>query len=241
MWLERSRETLRYYGRVLAAGGLAGGYYALYASHYVPALRWIDGNLVSNLLLMAWAGVIIGVACWRRAETLGVAAIALAYYTSLLGPDSSYLSFPHLILAGASVFLTLRYGWKFVSYASLAGTYGTYAFSRLDHWAPAATGDAAVVTGYWAVFAFAVLWPKVDSWEKRGAALSPDAEQRLLSLAGRLRVDRTFRANLRRLRDGIWLGPRGYGFPHPAASVRTTAFRRRLSSSKASSPSPWDG
>ena len=166
LWLEKTRETLRYYGRVLAAGGLAGGYYALYASHYVPALQWIDGALASNLVLMGWAAVIIGVACWRQAQTLGVAAIVLAYYTSILGPDVSYTLGSNLILAGAAVFLTLRYGWKFVSYASLVGTYGTYAVSRLVHWAPATSSDAGVVTGYWGVFALAVLWPRVGSWER---------------------------------------------------------------------------
>jgi len=165
LWLE-GRETLRYYGRVLAAGGLAGGYYALYASHYVPALQWIDGALASNLALMGWAAVIIGVACWRRAQTLGVAAIVLAYYTSILGPDVSYTLGSNLILAGSAVFLTLRYGWKFVSYAALLGTYGTYAVSRLVHWAPAASPDAGVVTGYWVIFALAVLWPRVGSWER---------------------------------------------------------------------------
>jgi uncharacterized membrane protein len=166
LWLEQSREALRHYGRVLAAGGLAGGYYALYASHYVPALRWIASGLASNLLLMAWAGAIIGIACRRRAQTLGVAAIVLAYYTSLLGPDLSYTLVSNLILGGAAVFLTLRYGWKFASYAALGGTYGIYAFSRMSHGLPGGFSDAGVVAGYWLLFALALLWPRVGGWEK---------------------------------------------------------------------------
>ena len=166
LWLEQSREALRHYGRVLAAGGLAGGYYALYASHYVPALRWITGSLASNLLLMAWAGAIIGIACRRKAQTLGVAAIVLAYYTSLLGPDLSYTLASNLILGGAAVFLTLRYGWKFASYAALCGTYGTYAVSRMAHGLPVGFSDAGVASGYWFLFALTLLWPRVGVWEK---------------------------------------------------------------------------
>ncbi|SDT90042.1 Predicted membrane protein [Verrucomicrobium sp. GAS474] len=166
LWLEKSRETLRYYGRVLAAGGLAGGYYALYASHYVTELRWIEGGLASNLVLLAWAAVIIGVACWRRAETLGVAAVALAYYTSFLGPDPAYTHVSNLILSGAAIFLTLRYGWKSASYAALAGTYSLHAIALASAGSGHATGDLLFLSGDWLVFTLGLLspWPRMAAW-----------------------------------------------------------------------------
>ncbi len=164
-WLERSRETLRYYGRVVAAGGLAGGYYALYGSHYVEALRWLESPGIEGVLLMGWAALIVSIACWRASQTLGLAAIILAYFTSIISPDATYTLFSNLVLAGASVYLTIRYGWKFISYAALAATYGVYAFFSSHHLSSEAAQETWTVACYWVVFTLPVLWPRVNFLE----------------------------------------------------------------------------
>ena len=59
-WLERSRETLRNYGRVLMAGGAATIYYTAYAAHFVERLRVIESPILGGMLLLRWLAALSG-------------------------------------------------------------------------------------------------------------------------------------------------------------------------------------
>ena len=154
--LKRWRESLHSYGQVLAAGGFAGGYYALYGSHYVPALAWVDNPATTGFLMMGWAAGILGIACRRQNQTLGVAAIALAYLASMLRPYASDTPIFDLILAVAAVFMTVRYGWFAASWTALAATYGSALWGSLIHehspWT--ATHHGLL----WGIFTLGLLW-----------------------------------------------------------------------------------
>ena len=129
-WLERSRESMRNYARVLMAGGAATLYYTVYAAHFVERLRVIESPIVGGTLLLAMASAFIWYADKKRSEALAVPGLLLAYYTSAINAIGAFTLFSNLLLTGAAVFFLVRHRWTRMSYASLAATYGSYAFWR---------------------------------------------------------------------------------------------------------------
>jgi uncharacterized membrane protein len=127
-WLERSRESLRNYARVLLAGGAATIYYTAYAAHYVEPLRVIESPIVGGALLLGLAGAFMAWANRRDSESLALPAVLLAYYTSAINPVGLFTLFSNALLTAAAVFFLVRRGWTRLSFASLAATYGSYAY-----------------------------------------------------------------------------------------------------------------
>ena len=101
-WLEKSRESLRNYARVLMAGGFAAMYYACYAAHFVRVLQVIESAVLGGALLLAFAGGIAWFAHRRRSETLASLAILLSYYTSCINPVGSFTLFSNVLLTAAA-------------------------------------------------------------------------------------------------------------------------------------------
>ncbi len=160
--LERTRQELRNYGRVLMAGGAATIYYAVYAAHFVPSLQIIRDPIVGGALLLACAGAFAWWAHRRRSQTFAVLAILLAYYTSVINEVGAFTLFSGLLLTATAVFFLVKHRWASVSWVALIGTYGSYAFWRW-HQAedPAQFGlrfaeswhmTVSFLTGYWLLF-----------------------------------------------------------------------------------------
>ena len=68
VWLERGREAMRNYARVLLAGGAATFYYTAYAAHFVAPLRVIESPLLGGALLLVLAGAFLWAAERRRSQ-----------------------------------------------------------------------------------------------------------------------------------------------------------------------------
>ena len=162
-WLERSRESMRNYGRVLLAGGAATFYYTAYAAHFVERLRVIESPLVGGLLLLALTGAIVWFAERRGSEPTALLAVLLAYYTSAINSIGGFTLFSNLLLTAAAVLLLLRQRWVLLSCASLAATYGSYGFWRFHSAVTTGVSGAGefgmalgFLAGYWALFTVAV-------------------------------------------------------------------------------------
>jgi hypothetical protein len=160
-WLDRTRETMRNYARVLIAGGAAAIYYTTYAAHFVERLRVIESPIIGGTLLLALAGGIVWLAERRRSETLALLAVLLAYYTSAINAIGAFTLFSSILLTGIAVFFLIRHGWSRLSWASLIGTYGSYAFWRFHGLvAQANSGETrwvpAFLACYWLLFTAAV-------------------------------------------------------------------------------------
>ncbi len=159
-WLERSRESMRGYARVLIAGGAATFYYAAFAAHFVERLRVIQSPLVGGVLLLAIGGGIAWFAGRRKSEPTALLAVLLSYYTSAINPIGGFTLFSSLLLTAAAVWFLVRQRWVTLSIASLAATYGSYAFWRWHHLAGAESGafgmSLAYLCGYWLLFTAAV-------------------------------------------------------------------------------------
>jgi len=171
-WLQRKREkeSLRNYGQVIFAGGLAAVYFTTYAAHYVDVLRVIASPVIDALLLMAWAAVTVWIADRRKSEVLALFAVGLAYYTSAITQIGLFTLGANLVLTAAAVFFLVRNRWTTLSFISVLATYGGFAFWRFHRgdW----SWDTRVtevwhanffLAGYWLFFTAAVFFARGKS------------------------------------------------------------------------------
>ena len=126
-WLEKTREEMGNYARVLMAGGLATGYYTFYAAHFVEKLRVIESPVLGGALLLAFAGGIVWFANRKRSETIAMLAVLLSYYTSAINPIGTFTLFSALLLTAVAVYFVARHGWARLTSAALFATYASYA------------------------------------------------------------------------------------------------------------------
>jgi hypothetical protein len=163
-WLPRRMESLRNYGQVLFAGGLAAVYFTTYAAHHVPNLRVIESVWWSGCLLLGWAGFMVWLADRRKSELLSLFAIGLAFYTAIITQAGLFTLYSNLLLTLAALYLLLRNRWTTLSFAALVASYASYAFWRFyagghGHWPSPGeelwTG-AGFLMGYWVIFTAAV-------------------------------------------------------------------------------------
>jgi hypothetical protein len=161
VWLERTQESLRQYGRVLAAGGLAAVYFT---THYAGRLGVIPSPLITGLLKLGWAGLIVVIAQRRRSELLALFGLGLAYHAAIITKVESFTLVSSLMLAAAGAFLMVRNSWVRVPFASLVASYLTFAGWRspwsvpaVDYW----RGNLFLL-GCWALFTSAVFLSRLE-------------------------------------------------------------------------------
>ncbi|MEI7730985.1 MAG: DUF2339 domain-containing protein [Verrucomicrobiota bacterium] len=170
-WLQRQKEkiSVRNFGEVVFAGGLAAVYFTTYAAHHVASLRVISSPFADGVLLLAWAGFMIWLADRKKSEVLAMFATGLAYYTSAITSIGLFTLFSNLVLTSAAVFFLLRNRWVGLSVGSLVATYGGFAFWRFynDGWdwnqhADELTVGNVFLGGYWLVFTAAGFLSKAE-------------------------------------------------------------------------------
>ena len=172
--IERGRESLRSYARILIAGGLAAIYYTTYAAYYVPSLKVIGSPLVAGLLLVAIAGVIGWMADRRNSQSTAALAIFLAFYASAANPIAYFTLSSNAILVVAAVVLMARKRWMAVPFLALAATYWSYFAWQFalnwKFWEVHVSGDhdlalrLCFLSVYWIIFsvgAFLATGPKM--------------------------------------------------------------------------------
>lgn len=154
-WLETMSGRLPRLGTILGAAGLGGLYYVSFAAHFTEALRVIESPVTAGVLLLAWSGLALFLAEWRRSQELGVAAIALAYFSTAIGPVGWFGAGSNLLLAAVSVALVLRHRWEVLGMVSLGGVYASFLLnsiigvSLVSGADPLAAWLAAPVEGVW--------------------------------------------------------------------------------------------
>ncbi|MBT8036368.1 MAG: DUF2339 domain-containing protein [Verrucomicrobiae bacterium] len=128
MWLDHWKERFRQYGRVVASGGLAAGYYTIYASHFVPALKLTQSTLLAGILLTLWAGIILAYAVWKKSRVVAVLAIGLAFYGSIVNPSGCLSLFSALLLSSAGMWLMIKFRWTAIGLGTVVAAYAAHAF-----------------------------------------------------------------------------------------------------------------
>lgn len=127
-WLEQWKERFKQYGRVVASGGLAAGYYTLYAAHFTPSLKIVESPVLAGMLLTVWAGCMLAYAVWKKSKIVSVMAIGLAFYGTVVNPAGVLSLFSSLLLASAAMWLMLRYRWVGIGLATVVTAYLAHAF-----------------------------------------------------------------------------------------------------------------
>jgi hypothetical protein len=145
-FLERWKESLKYFAQVILAGGFAATYYVTYASHFVAPLRWIENVAVVALLMLGCAGVMTWVADLKKSQTLGTIGLLLAYYSSVLNPISWFTLLSNLLLSIAAMVLLLRNLWTLCAWLALPVTYGAFAYGHFFKFSDLSAGS---ITGFW--------------------------------------------------------------------------------------------
>jgi uncharacterized membrane protein len=156
-WMERGKESLRTFGRVLFAGGAATIYYTTYAAHYVQGLRVIESPLIGGVFLLAVAGGIAWYAERKRSETIASIAVLLSFYTSAINSIAGFTLFSSLLLTAVAIYFLVRHQWTRLSVLSLFATYGSYAYWRFHQFVQSASAESlemglGFLAGYWILF-----------------------------------------------------------------------------------------
>jgi uncharacterized membrane protein len=169
-WWQRkaTKESLGNYAQVLFAGGLAAVYFTTYAAHHIDTLRVIASPFVDGVLLFVWTGFMVCIADRKKSEVLALFAVGLAYYTCVITRVESFTLYSNLLLTIAAVFFLVRNRWAALSYATLIGSYGAYAYWRFYNgvewrWVPPEAGlwhGTYFLMGYWLIFTAAVFLSK---------------------------------------------------------------------------------
>lgn len=161
LWLEKWKDRFKQYGRALAAGGLAAGYYTIYASHFTPALKVISSPVLAGLGLTIWAGVMLGYAVWKQSRIVAVMAIGLAFYGTIINPAGWLALFSSLLLSSAGMWLLLRFRWIGVGLGTVIAAYVAHAF-WLGYY-PSTASESIRLTYlacYWVLFTAALAVPQ---------------------------------------------------------------------------------
>ena len=179
-WWQRAavKETLKNYGRVLFAGGLAALYFTTYAAHHVQQLLVIQSATLDGILLLACAGFMVICADRKKSEVMALFAVGLAYYTSIITRVGYFTLYSNLVLTAAGVLFLVRNRWAIVSFGSLVATYAAYGFWRFFdgsnwHWASPAEGlwsGVFFLVCYWLLFTSAVFLSRDEKFAGQNRA-----------------------------------------------------------------------
>ena len=168
LFFEQWKDSLKSYGRIVAAGGFAAIYYAGFAAHNVDALRVIESPVLASILLTASAGLICVVSLRRESRVMLSTSLGLAFYSISVNPIGWMACLSAMVLATLGVLMMIRYRWSEVGFVVLIGSYASYFWWQIaigsgnesSHW---------FLPAYWALFVAASLVATRDLHEDRHA------------------------------------------------------------------------
>jgi hypothetical protein len=117
------KETERWFGHGLMAGGWSLAYFATYAAHYLPDVRIVSSLFLETILLMAVAGGSLVSALRARSEIMSMVSITLAIASILLSGPSALSDLSILIIAATCSVLGNLQNWKRLFATGLAACY----------------------------------------------------------------------------------------------------------------------
>ncbi len=129
------RNSPSLFPQTLLGAGLAGVYFATYAAFFVEGMQVASSHTLAFPLLFACLVLLVGVAHWRRSQTVAGISIFLVYYTvvaSCMGGHSSenvyYALGTIAMLAVAALWFHAAHRWMLFTWAALIATHGVYLY-----------------------------------------------------------------------------------------------------------------
>ena len=172
LFFEGWRDSLKSYGRIVAAGGLAAIYYCGFAAHNIEALRVIESPALASILLTASAGLFCAVSLWKESRVMLSTSLALAFYSISVNPIGWMACISAMILGTLGIIMMVRYRWVEVGFVVLIGSYLSYVWLQLS----VAQGNGLIshwfLIAYWILFTVASLIMRRDISADRHALFS---------------------------------------------------------------------
>lgn len=159
LFCEQWKESLRNYGRIVAAGGLAALFYTSYAAHNVEPLKVIDSPITGSLLMIVTALFCGGISIKKGSKLIFGSSLALAFYAVILNPIGWMVGLSALILSLGGAFIVRAKKWTELHYLGLIGAYSSYAI-----WAFSTATFSPAMQGF--LIAFWVLFVAITILEK---------------------------------------------------------------------------
>ncbi|MDA7880751.1 DUF2339 domain-containing protein [Akkermansiaceae bacterium] len=156
---ENWKDSLKSYGRIVAAGGLATIYYCSFAAYHVEALKVIESPVMASILLTLSAGLFCGVSLWKQSRVMLSTSLGLAFYSVSINPNGLMVCISSLILAAFGITMMRRTNWMTTGFVVLIGSYLSFAWWQLTI-AQASDDTHFFLIAYWLLFVAASLAPK---------------------------------------------------------------------------------
>lgn len=153
LFCERWKESLKSYGSIVAAGGLAAIYYCGFAAHNVEALRVIESPVIASVVLTLSAGLFCGISLWRKSRVMLSTSLALAFYSISVNPIGWMACLSAVVLAAFGILMMVRNRWVEIGFLVLVGSYLSYTWWQFA----ISQGDSSIsrwfLVSYWILFA----------------------------------------------------------------------------------------
>ncbi|MDX2154610.1 MAG: DUF2339 domain-containing protein [Bryobacteraceae bacterium] len=150
------RERYTFWARGVIAGGWAIVYFTTYAMHAVPAARIVESQFAGALLLFLVAAAFVTHSLRYRSEVVTGLAYTAAFLALVLAPRTPLSLQASVPLAASLVWVSSRFGWRYLAAGGLVFTYAAFAAAQPPHptW--------PVLWIYW------LLFEAYDQWSRRG-------------------------------------------------------------------------
>jgi len=167
LFCEKWKESLKSYGRIVAAGGLAAIYYCGFAAHNIETLRVIESPVLASLVLTISAGLFCALSLCRESRVMLSTSLGLAFYSISVNPIGWMACLSAIILATFGVIMMVRYRWVEIGFVVLIGSYLSHTWWQFA----ISQGDNPIarwfLPAYWVLFASASLLASHEMDEER--------------------------------------------------------------------------
>jgi len=167
LFCESWKESLKSYGRIVAAGGLAAIYYCSFAAHNVEALQVIENPVLASIVLSLSAALFCAISLWRESRLMLSTSLALAFYSISVNPIGWMACLSALILATFGILMMIRYRWVEVGFVVLIGSYLSYTWWQFAIAQGESDTSRWFLISYWLLFTTAALFARRDLNEDR--------------------------------------------------------------------------
>jgi hypothetical protein len=125
------KQSYEWYGRSLAGGGWALGYFSIYAAYHVDSVRIISNGLIDFVLLLAVGAGAILHSFKYKSETITCISLSLAFITIAISEITPFSLLACALLVMALAAITLKMRWYNLMVYGECIVYAIYLFLML--------------------------------------------------------------------------------------------------------------
>lgn len=163
------KDSSRWYGHGLTAGGWSLTYFTTYAAHFLPSVAVIDSMPVETALLIAVAAGSLTSALRANSEIMSIFSVTLASATMLLSGPGLFSNISFLIIAISASFLANRKSWTGLFVWSMIACYAGHFYCSASFWPTSTPLVPFFLAAMWLTFALGTGFAKSTVGRARDA------------------------------------------------------------------------